>query len=67
MILGHSELRKLMKKHPLVTGLADRELKNPEGCVIYLSSSFLSFLRLRFRAFLLVYFSGKRIFNLRMF
>jgi len=33
MILGHSELRKLMKKHPLVIGLAERELKNPEGCV----------------------------------
>ncbi len=33
MILGHSELRKLMKKHALVTGLAERELESPEGCV----------------------------------
>lgn len=33
MILGHSELRKLIKKHNLITGLAKRELENPEGCV----------------------------------
>lgn len=33
MILGHSELRKLLKNRGLVTNLAERELKNPEGCV----------------------------------
>lgn len=33
MILGHSELRKLLKTHKLVEGLCERELKNPEGCV----------------------------------
>lgn len=33
MILGHSELAKLVKKHKLITGLAKRELENPEGCV----------------------------------
>jgi len=33
MILGHSELRKLIKSHNLITGLAEREIKNPEGCV----------------------------------
>lgn len=33
MILGHSELRKLLKKNKLVTNLAERELKDPEGCV----------------------------------
>jgi dUTP pyrophosphatase len=33
MILGHSELIKLIKKQKLITGLAKRELENPEGCV----------------------------------
>lgn len=32
MILGHSELQKLIKKHNLVTNLSERELKNPTGC-----------------------------------
>ena len=33
MILGHSELKKLIKKYNLVTNLSERELKDPEGCV----------------------------------
>lgn len=33
MILGHSELRKLIKKHNLITGLSKRDVENPEGCV----------------------------------
>jgi deoxycytidine triphosphate deaminase len=33
MILGHSELKKLIKKYNLITNLAERELKDPEGCV----------------------------------
>lgn len=33
MILGHSELKKLIKKCNLVTNLSERELKDPEGCV----------------------------------
>ena len=33
MILGHSELKKLIKSHKLVTNLSERELKDPEGCV----------------------------------
>lgn len=33
MILGHSELKKLIKKVNLVTNLSERELKDPEGCV----------------------------------
>lgn len=33
MILGHSELKKLIKSHNLVTNLSERELNNPEGCV----------------------------------
>jgi deoxycytidine triphosphate deaminase len=33
MILGHSELRKLVKSQKLVTGLSKRERENPEGCV----------------------------------
>ena len=33
MILGHSELRKLIKSHKLITGLSKRDLDNPEGCV----------------------------------
>ena len=33
MILGHSELKKLLKSDNLVTNLAERELKDPEGCV----------------------------------
>lgn len=32
MILGHSELRKLIKSHNLITGLSKREQDNPEGC-----------------------------------
>ncbi|QQG42131.1 MAG: 2'-deoxycytidine 5'-triphosphate deaminase [Candidatus Woesebacteria bacterium] len=34
MILGHSELKKLIKKINLVTNLAEREMKDPEGCVL---------------------------------
>lgn len=33
MILGHSELKKLIKKGNLVTNLSEREMKDPEGCV----------------------------------
>lgn len=33
MILGHSELKKLIKSHKLITGLSERDRKNPEGCV----------------------------------
>ncbi|MFC1789979.1 2'-deoxycytidine 5'-triphosphate deaminase domain-containing protein [Patescibacteria group bacterium] len=33
MILGHSELTKLIKSHRLITGLSKREKENPEGCV----------------------------------
>jgi deoxycytidine triphosphate deaminase len=33
MILGHSELKKLIKKNNLITGLSERDLKDPEGCV----------------------------------
>jgi len=33
MILGHSELKKLLKAHNLVTNLSERELNDPEGCV----------------------------------
>ena len=33
MILGHSEFKKLLKKQKLVANLAERELKDPEGCV----------------------------------
>lgn len=33
MILGHSELKKLVKSHNLVANLSERELKNPVGCV----------------------------------
>src|SRR3989344_7328525 len=36
MILGHSELRKLLISNNLVTGLSERELKDPEGCVFEL-------------------------------
>jgi len=32
MILGHSELRKLIKKCNLVTNLSEREMNDPEGC-----------------------------------
>jgi dUTP pyrophosphatase len=33
MILGHSELKKLIKKCNLVTNLSEKELKNPVGCI----------------------------------
>ncbi|MBM3209091.1 hypothetical protein FJZ40_02260 [Candidatus Shapirobacteria bacterium] len=33
MVLGHSELRKLIKTRNLIEGLSKRELENPEGCV----------------------------------
>ncbi len=33
MILGHSELKKLIKSHKLITGLSKRDQENPEGCV----------------------------------
>lgn len=33
MILGHSELQKLIKSHNLITGLSKRDKENPEGCV----------------------------------
>ena len=33
MILGHSEIRKLLKSHKLISGLSERDLNNPEGCV----------------------------------
>jgi len=33
MILGHSELKKLIKSHKLIEGLSKREKENPEGCV----------------------------------
>lgn len=33
MILGHSELHKLIKSHNLITGLSKRDLESPEGCV----------------------------------
>ena len=33
MILGHSELRKLIRSHQLITGLSKRDMENPEGCV----------------------------------
>ena len=33
MILGHSELKKLIKKNKLIVNLSERELENPEGCV----------------------------------
>ena len=33
MILGHSELKKLIEKCNLVTNLSEREMKDPEGCV----------------------------------
>ena len=31
MILGHSELKKLIKSNKLITGLSKRDLENPEG------------------------------------
>lgn len=34
MILGHSELKKLIKSDNLITGLSDRDEKSPEGCDI---------------------------------
>lgn len=33
MILGHTELRKLIKSHQLIKGLSEREINHPEGCV----------------------------------
>jgi deoxycytidine triphosphate deaminase len=33
MILGHSELKKLIKKNNLITGLSKRDQIDPEGCV----------------------------------
>lgn len=34
MILGQSEIKKLIKKHNLITNLSEREFKDPEGCVL---------------------------------
>ncbi len=39
MILGHSELKKFIKSHNLITGLSDRDLKDPEGVVFDLQLS----------------------------
>ena len=50
MILGHSELKKLIKYHKLVTGLSERERKNPEGAVFDLRLEKLY--RLKGKAFL---------------
>ena len=33
MILGHSELKKLIKSKKIIEGLSKRDLENPEGCV----------------------------------
>lgn len=33
MILGHSELSKLIKTNNLIEGLSKRDLEAPEGCV----------------------------------
>lgn len=33
MILGHSELKKLIKKHNLISGLSKRDIEAPVGCV----------------------------------
>ncbi len=33
MILGHSELKKLIKSNNLITGLSERDEKDAEGCV----------------------------------
>lgn len=33
MILGHSELARLIKEHQLITGLSRRDQEEPEGCV----------------------------------
>lgn len=50
MILGHSELRKLIKSHKLITGISDRDKKNPEGCVFDLQLD--KIYKLKGRAFL---------------
>lgn len=39
MILGHSELKKLIKSHKLITGLSKRDEKDAEGCVFDLQLS----------------------------
>jgi hypothetical protein len=33
MILGHSELAKLIKSKKIIEGLSERDKKGPEGCV----------------------------------
>lgn len=33
MILGHSELKKFIKTHNLITGLSKHDLENPTGCI----------------------------------
>jgi dUTP pyrophosphatase len=50
MILGHSELKRLIDEVKLIEGLADRELKDPEGCVFDLQLD--SIYKLKGRAFL---------------
>jgi deoxycytidine triphosphate deaminase len=39
MILGHSELKKLITSDNLITGLSERDQKDPEGCVFDLQLS----------------------------
>ena len=50
MILGHSELTKLIKTDNLITGLSARDQKDPEGCVFDLQLS--KIYELKGRAFL---------------
>jgi dUTP pyrophosphatase len=50
MILGHSELKKLIKSHKLITGLSERDTKNPEGCVFDLQME--KIFKLKGRAFI---------------
>lgn len=50
MVLGHSELAKLIKEHNLITGLSKRDRENPEGCVFDLQLE--KVLKLKGKAFL---------------
>jgi dUTP pyrophosphatase len=50
MVLGHTELKKLLVKNNIVEGLSERELKDPEGCVFDLRLD--SVFKLRGKAFL---------------
>lgn len=50
MVLGHSELKKLIKSVNLITGLSERDQKDPEGCVFDLQLS--KIYELKGRAFL---------------